>query len=189
MDFMSDQLAGGERIRLLTVIDICTRECLTIEVARSFSGHQVTEALDRLLKERGKPKCITTDNGPEFAGLMMDQWSSRQEVRHHFIAPGKPTQNCFIESFNARVRDDCLNANWFISLEDSRRIVKEWTERYNNERGHSSLGRKTPTEYAREFRNHRPSSPEDGRWSRKSLKLKRTTNTGMTYFRSGQEKG
>jgi len=157
MDFMSDQLSQGRRIRLLTVMDVCTRECLRIEVDHGLSGEQVTRVLDNVISKGGNPACICTDNGSEFAGLAMERWCSKHRIRHHFIEPGKPSQNGFIESFNARVRDECLNANWFIGLEDARELINQWVYVYNYERGDGSLGSKTPVEFTWEFQDHQPS--------------------------------
>ena len=125
MDFMSDQLACGRRIRTLNIVDDHTRECLAIEVDASIGGGRVCRVLDRTVASRGRPKRILTDNGPEFTGKALDRWAYEHRVKLEFIEPGKPTQNAFVESFNGTVRDECLNENWFLSLDDARRIIEE----------------------------------------------------------------
>ena len=148
MDFVSDALANGRRIRVLTVIDDFTRESLATEVDTSLPGMRVTRVLDRLADERGLPEVITVDNGPEFAGKTLDAWAYAHGVRLHFIDPGKPVQNAFIESFNGRLRDECLNEHWFMSLPAARTIIEAWRDDYNTVRPHSALGNRTPAEFA-----------------------------------------
>lgn len=148
MDFVADGLIGGRRLRCLTVVDDCTRECLAIEVDTSIPGARVQAVLERLGDTRGLPQSITVDNGPEFDGKVLDQWSYRSGVRLAFIRPGKPNENAYIESFNGRFRDECLNEHWFISLAHARRIIEAWRIEYNTERPHSSLGNRTPQEFA-----------------------------------------
>ena len=148
MDFVHDSTSTGLRLRMLTVVDDHTRECLWIELDRSISGHRVCRILDNLVELRGKPKCIHSDNGPEFAGVALDQWSYRNEVKHTFIQPGKPQQNCYVESFNGRLRDECLNEHWFESIIHAQQIVEDWRVDYNEVRPHSSLNRLTPQQYA-----------------------------------------
>lgn len=148
MDFMHDQLANGRRIRILTMMDVYTRECLALEVDSSISGERVCRVLDRVKEVRGRPERIGTDNGPEFRGMRLDQWAYRNKVKLQFIPPGEPTKNAFIESFNAIVRDDCLNQHWFTSLEDARKKAALWAYEYNTVRPHGSLGKKTPQEFA-----------------------------------------
>lgn len=148
LDFMSDSLASGRKIRLLPVEDVFTREGLAIEVDTSLPGARVVQVLKRLERERGAlPQEIILDNGPELTSKALDQWAYEHGVRLRFIDPGKPQQNGFIESFNARLRDECLNEHWFLSLADARRIVEEWRVDYNGNRPHSSLGNLTPEEY------------------------------------------
>lgn len=149
MDFMSDQLANGRRIRLLNIIDEYTRECLAMEVDVSLSGERVCRVLDRLVKERGHPENILSDNGPEFTGKALNRWAYEHCVRHEFIEPGKPVQNAYIESFNGTVRDEFLNEHWFLSLEDTRQKSCAFRKDYNEYRPHSSLGGKSPIEFAR----------------------------------------
>jgi len=148
LDFMSDALAPGRRLKLLTVVDTYTRESLAIEVDTSISGERVARVLDRVIAERGtQPEEIVMDNGPEMTSRALDQWAYERGVRLRFIAPGKPVQNCYIESFNGRLRDECLNQHWFRSLGDARQIVEEWRLDYNQVRPHSALGGLSPETY------------------------------------------
>lgn len=149
MDFMSDELYDGRRIRLLTLVDNFTRESLAIEVNDHLGGHRVVEALQRLMDERSLPKTIRVDNGPEFISKVLDQWAYLNGVELDFSRPGKPTDNAFIEAFNGRLRDECLNENWFLSLEDARDKVKAWREEYNRWRPHSALCNLSPEEFIR----------------------------------------
>ena len=148
MDFVADGLIGGRRLRCLAIVDDCTRECLAIEVDTSLPGLRVKTVLDRLADNRGLPQSITVDNGPEFDGKVLDQWAYRTGVQLSFIRPGKPNENAYIESFNGKFRDECLNEHWFISLAHARRIIEAWRIEYNTERPHSSLGNRTPQEFA-----------------------------------------
>jgi len=148
LDFVSDSLAWGRSIRLLPIIDAFTREALAIEVDTSLPGARVVQVLDRLVEERGAtPQEIMLDNGPELTSRALDQWAYKRGVRLRFIEPGKPVQNAFVESFNSRLRDECLNEHWFLSLADARRIVEAWRRDYNGSRPHSSLGNLTPEEF------------------------------------------
>ena len=148
MDFVSDCMAGGRTIRALTLVDDYTRECLAIEVDTSLGGLRVRRVLEAVLEKRGKPEVIVVDNGPEFRGRALAGWSEERRVGLQFIEPGKPSQNCFIESFNGRLREECLNANWFLTLADARRKVEAWRHDYNEERPHCSLGYLTPRQFA-----------------------------------------
>jgi len=148
MDFMSDQLANGRRIRTFNVIDNHTRKCLAIEVDFSFGGQRVSRVLDRLVKEHGHPEQIIMDNGPEFTSKAMDRWGYEHRVKLHFIEPGKPMQNGFIESFNGTLRDECLNENWFKDVAEAREITENWRIDYNNNRPHGSIGAIPPEQYA-----------------------------------------
>jgi len=148
MDFVADGLIGGRRLRCLTIVDDCTRECLAIEVDTSITGLRVQAVLDRLADIRGLSQSITVDNGPEFDGKVLDQWAYRTGVQLSFIRPGKPNENAYIESFNGKFRDECLNEHWFISLAQAREIIEAWRLEYNTERPHSSLGNRTPLEFA-----------------------------------------
>jgi putative transposase len=148
MDFVADGLIGGRRLRCLTIVDDCTRECLAIEVDTSITGLRVQGVLDRLADTRGLPHSITVDNGPEFDGQVLDKWAYRSGVQLSFIRPGKPNENAYIESFNGKFRDECLNEHWFISLAHARCVIEAWRIEYNTERPHSSLGNQTPQEFA-----------------------------------------
>ena len=149
MDFVSDCVSRGKVIRMLTLVDDCTRECPVIEVDTSLGGLRVGRVLDRMAIERGLPEAIVVDNGPEFRGRALAAWSEQRGVRLEFIQPGKPAQNAYIESFNGRLRDECLNANWFTSLSDARRKIETWRRDYNEQRPHSSLNYLSPIEFAR----------------------------------------
>jgi len=149
IDFVSDCVSTGKVIRMLTVVDDCTRECPSIEVDTSLGGLRVRRVLDRVAAERGLPEAIVLDNGPEFRGRALAAWSEERGVRLEFIQPGKPVQNAYVESFNGRLRDECLNANWFTSLNDARRKIEEWRQDYNQQRPHSSLQYLSPAAFAR----------------------------------------
>jgi putative transposase len=150
MDFMSDQLYDGRHIRLLTIVDNHTRESLAIHVDQRIRGIKVVEVLERVVLEHGKPERIQVDNGPEFISKDVDLWAYWNKVKMDFSRPGKPTDNAYIESFNARFRLECLNENWFLNMEDAREKVEEWRTDYNTERPHSSLNNMTPEEFALE---------------------------------------
>jgi putative transposase len=149
MDFMHDTLAEGRPFRLLNIVDDFTREAVAIEVGSSIPGDRVVRVLDRLKQTRGLPQILISDNGPEFTSRALDVWAYRNQVQLHFIQPGKPAQNSFVESFNSRVREECLNQNWFTGLNDARRQIENWRVDYNQVRPHSSLGDQTPEEFAR----------------------------------------
>lgn len=148
MDFMSDALYNGRKIRLLTLIDEFSRECLAVEVDTSINGVRVTNVLNRVAANHGLPEMIKVDNGPEFIGKALDAWAYQRGIRLQFSRPGKPIDNRFIESFNGRLRDECLNDNWFMSIDHAREIVEDWRVDYNNARPHSSLDDLTPHEFA-----------------------------------------
>jgi putative transposase len=149
MDFMADNLADGRKIRLLTIVDNFSRECLALEVAAGFKGSDVAHALTRIVAERGRPCEIRCDNGPEFISKALDQWAYWNKVQLDFSRPGKPTDNAFIESFNGRVRQELLNASWFESLEKAREMATAWRAEYNYYRPHRSLGNSSPVDFAR----------------------------------------
>lgn len=149
MDFVSDALADGRRFRALTFVDDFTRECPAIEVDHALSGERVVRVLERLAQTRGLPDHLVCDNGPEFTSEALDIWAHQRGVRLHFIEPGKPVQNAFAESFNGRLRDECLNESWFVTLPDARATIEAWRTDYNEVRPHSSLGDRTPTEFLR----------------------------------------
>lgn len=150
MDFVSDTLFDGRRFRSLTVVDHFTHECLDIVVDQSLRGEHVAEAMARLVAQRGKPAAIKVDNGSEFAGKVMDRWAYENGVELDFSRRGTPTDNALVESFNGRLRQECLNEHWFLSLEDARSKIAAWRRFYNEDRPHSALAWKTPAEFARE---------------------------------------
>jgi len=165
MDFVADGLIGGRRLRCLTIVDDCTRECLAIEVDTSITGLRVQGVLERLADTRGLPKSITVDNGPEFDGQVLDKWAYRSSVHLSFIRPGKPNENAYIESFNGKFRDECLNEHWFISLAHARSVIEAWRIEYNTERPHSSLGNLTPDEFAQTMAENEVSLTADSSFS------------------------
>lgn len=148
MDFMTDELFDGRRIRLLTIVDHFTRESIAIEVGQRIGGKEVVKTLERIACKRDLPKTIRVDNGPEFTSKVFDQWAYSNGVTLDFSRPGKPTDNAFIESFNGSVRMECLNENWFLSLEDAKQKVESWRQDYNQHRPHSALGNLAPREFA-----------------------------------------
>lgn len=151
MDFMSDQLASGQRFRVFNVVDDFTRENLVMHVGTSITGADVVRRLAEVVAERGRPAAINTDNGPEFISKVMDQWTHELDISHIFIPPGKPVENAYIESFNGRVRDECLNLHWFQSLPEARGVIAGWRDDYNQVRPHSALKGQSPQEFARLF--------------------------------------
>jgi len=148
MDFVTDSTVTGRRFRALTIVDDYSRECPAIEVDTSLGGRRVVSVLERLAETRGLPEVITIDNGPEFAGKALDEWAYRKGVKLNFIRPGKPIENAFVESFNGRFRDECLNTNWFLSVKHAREVIEAWRKDYNEVRPHSSLKGNTPRAYA-----------------------------------------
>jgi putative transposase len=151
IDFVSDALAWGRRIRLFTVVDVFTREVLAIEVDTSLPGGRVVRVLEQLVLERGAPDEIVLDNGPELAGKAVDQWAYERGVWRRFIEPGKPVQNAFVESFQGRLRDECLDRHWFVGLNDARHTIEAWRQDYNQSRPHSALGYRPPEEFRQAF--------------------------------------
>jgi putative transposase len=148
LDFVSDALASSRRFRILAVVDDFSRECLALVTDNSLSGIRVARELDRIVAMRGRPCMIVSDNGTELTSRAMLEWQQERRVEWHYIAPGKPTQNGFIESFNARLRDECLNEQLFNSLAEARQIIEAWRIDYNTKRPHTSLEGLTPTEFA-----------------------------------------
>ena len=155
MDFVSDALFDGRRMRALTVVDDYSRESLAIEVGQSITGAQVVTVMNRLTAKRGAPKRIRVDNGPEFVSRALDQWAYLHQVTLDFSRPGKPTDNALVESFNGRLRDECLNTNWFLSLDDARRKIEAWRQHYNESRPHTSLGFVPPSVFAQRASGNR----------------------------------
>lgn len=148
MDFVSDQLADGRIFRMLVVMDVHSRECLALEADTSMGGQRVARVLDRIKEQRGRPQVVGTDNGPEFRSRPMDQWADENGVKLHFIKPGTPTQNAFIESMNAQIRKRLLNVHGFADLEEVRRLAEEWRQKDNTIQRHGSLNRQTPEPFA-----------------------------------------
>jgi putative transposase len=140
MDFMSDKLFDGRPLRIVTIVDCHTREALATAARTNFRAYQAIEELDRIARIRGKPRSIRVDNGPEFAGRLLDQWAYLNRVELDFSRPGKPSDNAFIEAFNSRLRQECLNASWFLSMADARLRIYAWRNDYNENRPHLALG-------------------------------------------------
>lgn len=151
MDFVSDILYNGRRFRVLTIVDDLSKECPDLEVDHSLTGKRVARVLDRIAMTKGLPEIITVDNGPEFISKALDLWAFENNVKLRFIQPGKPTQNAYIEIFNGKFRDECLNDNVFVSLHSAQKIIETWRLDYNLERPHSSLNGMAPTEFVRIF--------------------------------------
>ena len=152
LDFMHDATDAGQKFRLLNIVDDYTRECLWIEVDTSLSGERVARVLSNCMDLYGKPESIMTDNGPEFTGTHLEKWTYENGIRHQFIQPGKPSQNAYAESFNGRVRDECLNDNWFLNLWDAQEKIEKWRMDYNMVRPHTSLNQLTPHEFIQKSR-------------------------------------
>ncbi|HDS1517198.1 TPA: IS3 family transposase, partial [Stenotrophomonas maltophilia] len=148
MDFVFDRTAEGRVIKCLTIVDDATHEAVAIEVERAISGQGVSRVLDRLAMQRGLPRVIRTDNGKEFCGKAMVAWAHEKEVALRLIEPGKPNQNAYVESFNGRLRDECLNEHWFPTLLHARTSIESWRRDYNEERPKRALGGLTPAQYA-----------------------------------------
>lgn len=148
LDFVHDNLVSGRAIRILTIIDEWSRECPAMEVDTSLSGHRVVRALEKLKLERGIPEEIGVDQGPEFISKALTKWAADNGVRLHYATPGNKNENAFIESYNGRLRDECLNMHWFSNLKDAREIIEDWRVDYNERRPHTSLGGMTPKKFA-----------------------------------------
>lgn len=149
LDFMSDALFNGRRFRALTMLDVYSRECLNIYADNKITGDTVVDILDSIGYYRGWPERIRVDNGPEFISKALDNWAYVNNIKLEFSRPGKPVDNAFIESFNGSLRDECLNTNWFLSIEDAKNKLEVWRMDYNEYRPHSSLGNMTPSDFAR----------------------------------------
>jgi putative transposase len=148
MDFVHDNLANGSKLRLLTVIDVFTRECLAIEIGARLRGEHVASVLNRLVYLRGKPETVFCDNGAEFTGQIVDLWAYSHKVKMDFSRPGTPTDNAHIESFNGTLRDEFLNVNWFQSIDEAKELCEAWRRDYNESRPHMAHNGKTPAEFA-----------------------------------------
>ena len=149
LDFVHDAAESGRKFRVLSVIDVHTRECLALEVDTSFASRRVTRELEKIVEERGVPEAIRCDNGPEFTSRHFLAWGLERKIELVHIEPGRPVQNAFVESFHGKLRDECLNASWFGNLFEARVKIGAWKEEYNEERPHSSLGYLTPREFSR----------------------------------------
>ena len=156
IDFVHDRLVTGRRFKCLTMTDLYSKEVSVIEVDVSIGGTRVCRILDRLFATRPLPDTLILDNGPEFAGTALDAWAVQHGVHLHFIQPGKPVQNAFIESFNGKFRDECLNEHWFLTLQEAQLVIEAWRREYNEERTHSAIGNLTPME----FINHHHNQPQ-----------------------------
>jgi putative transposase len=159
MDFMGDSLADGRTFRTFNVVDDFSREAPVIAVDQSLPGERVVRELEAVVAVRGVPETIVMDNGPEFAGKALDAWAYRRGVKLHFIRPGKPVENAYIESFNGKFRDECLNEHWFVGLDHARQIIEAWRQDYNEVRPHSALDNETPAVFARAARTGLQSPP------------------------------
>ncbi len=151
MDFVFDRVATGRTIKSLVIVDDATHECVAIVAEHSIGGTHLTRILDEVCAKRGKPAIIRTDNGPEFVGKAMLNWSFRMGVQLKLIEPGKPNQNAYVESFNGRLRDECLNEHWFTSLAHAKAAIEDWWREYNEQRPKKSLGGLTPASYAKQM--------------------------------------
>lgn len=147
MDFVSDSLHDGRRFRALTIVDNVSRVSPAIEVGNSLSGRRVVDVLEGLAYTYGLPKVIQVDNGPEFTSKALDEWAHRRKIKLQVSRPGKPTDNPFIESFNGRLRQECLDQSWFIPIEDAQMKTEEWRVDYNENRPHSSLENRAPSDF------------------------------------------
>nr|WP_152034529.1 IS3 family transposase [Burkholderia contaminans] len=151
MDFVADQLADGSKFRTLTIVDVFTKEALAIEVGQRLKGEHVVSALNRIAVQRGAPRHLFVDNGSEFSGRLLDMWAYHYRAKIDFSRPGKPTDNCHIETFNGSFRDECLNLHWFETLGEAKAIVEAWRRDYNESRPHSALKELAPAEFARQL--------------------------------------
>ena len=163
MDFVFDRVATGRTLKCLTVVDDATHEVIAVPVEHSMGGEHLTRVLDAVCSLRGKPQVIRTDNGPEFTGKAMMMWAHRQGVELRLIEPGKPNQNAYVENFNGRLRDECLNEHWFTSLDHAKRVIETWRRECNEERPKRSLGGLTPAQYAKQLAIKAVTMPEDSK--------------------------
>jgi putative transposase len=185
MDFLHDALAGGRRFRTLSIEDAYTREMPVVEVDTSLPALRVVRVLERLRLERGLPERIVIDHGTEFTSKALDQWAYENKVTLHFITPGRPMENGYIESFHGRFREECLNEHWFLTLDDARDTIENWRLDYNRVRPHSSLGYLTPEEFATGYANVESTnrfphshSPDGG----EIISLLNSTASALTYL-------
>jgi putative transposase len=186
LDFVADQFIDGRRLRILIVVDDCTRECLALVADTSISGIRLARELDRLLVERGKPKTIVSDNGTELTSNAILQWADDHKVAWHYIAPGKPVQNAFAESFIGRLRDELLNETLFRSLAHTRAVLEAWRADYNNERPHSRLGWLTPAIYAAQRRSAALRSTDGSASRTATITAQEAKTDGQTPIAAGK---
>jgi transposase InsO family protein len=163
MDFVFDRVASGRSVKCLVVVDDGTHESVAIVSEHAIGGHHLTRILDGICSQRGTPAVIRTDNGPEFVSKAMLNWAHRRGIALRLIEPGKPNQNAYVESFNGRLRDECLNEHWFVSLDHARAVIEAWRREYNEERPKKSLGGLTPAQYAKQLAARPSTMPEDSR--------------------------
>jgi putative transposase len=163
MDFMFDREASGRSIKCLVIVDDATHESVAIVADHAIGGDHLTRILDAICAQRGTPAVIRTDNGPEFTGKAMLNWAHRRGIALRLIEPGKPNQNAYVESFNGRFRDECLNEHWFMSLAHARAVIEAWRQEYNEERPKRSLGGLTPAQYAKQLAARPLTMPADSR--------------------------
>ena len=163
MDFVFDRVASGRTIKSLVVVDDATHEAVAIVPEHTIGGDHLTRILDGICSQRGKPSIIRSDNGKEFTGKAMLTWAYRNGIALRLIEPGKPNQNAYVESFNGRLRDECLNEHWFTSLHHARALIEAWRREYNEERPKKSLGGMTPAQYAKTLASKAVTMPEDSK--------------------------
>jgi transposase InsO family protein len=161
MDFVFDRVASGRTIKCLVIVDDATHESVAVVAEHSMGGNHLARVLDQICSLRGRPAVIRSDNGPEFIGKAMLTWAHRNAVTLRPIEPGKPNQNAYVESFNGRLRDECLNEHWFTSIEHARAVIDAWRREYNEERPKKSLGGLTPAQYAKRLATKAVTIPEN----------------------------
>ncbi len=180
MDFVTDSMASARHMRILTVVDVFTRECLTLETDTSMGSMRVQRVLDQIIDERGAPLRLRCDNGPEFTSRSFLAWALERKIELVHIRPGKPVENAHIESFNGRLREECLNASWFRNLFDARRQIERWREHYNQVRPHSALQFQTPNEFALAHASARPLRAEAGQGDSNAIPSPHTPRPALT---------
>jgi putative transposase len=163
MDFVFDRVASGRTLKCLVITDDATHEAVAIAPEHTIGGDHLTRILEEICSQRGKPVVIRSDNGPEFTGKSMLTWAHRNGIALRLIEPGKPNQNAYVESFNGRLRDECLNEHWFISVAHARAVIETWRREYNEERPKRSLGGLTPTQYANQLATKAVTMPDDSK--------------------------
>lgn len=163
MDFVFDRIASGRTLKCLTIVDDGTHESVAVVPEHAIGGDHLTRLLDAVCSQRGRPMMIRSDNGPEFTGKAMLTWAHRRGIALRLIEPGKPNQNAYIESFNGRLRDECLNEHWFTSLAHARAVIEAWRREYNEERPKKSLGGLTPSQYAKQLAIKAVTLPDDSK--------------------------